>query len=92
MQRRLLAQQSTEEAAEPLYKRYNQFSRNDNVATAIYSVAWIVLIVGFAYAAVPLYRLFCQVCVSFDGALCVFRNCTSVYVCMRVFMRVYACM
>ncbi|EGD79120.1 cytochrome c oxidase assembly protein COX11 [Salpingoeca rosetta] len=37
-----------------------QFSRGDNKATAIYATAWIIMILGFSYAAVPLYRAFCQ--------------------------------
>eukprot|EP01147_Barroeca_monosierra_P009958 gene9957-2135_t len=38
----------------------SQFSRGDNTATAIWSTAWIITILGLSYAAVPLYRAFCQ--------------------------------
>lgn len=36
-------------------------SRRNNPSTVYYVVALGVLVAGFSYAAVPLYRLFCQV-------------------------------
>ena len=40
-----------------------QGSRHANKRTVMYMVALAVGVVGLSYAAVPLYRIFCQVCV-----------------------------
>jgi len=37
-------------------------TRRNNPSTVYYVVALGVIVTGFSYAAVPLYRLFCQVC------------------------------
>ena len=53
---------------------FRQFSRNfsssrnryqqRNRTTAIYTVALVVVVLGASYAAVPLYRIFCQVSIG----------------------------
>ena len=47
-----------------LNKQLPNGGRRNNPSTVYYVVALGVLVTGFSYAAVPLYRLFCQVCYS----------------------------
>ena len=46
-------------------RNFSRISRNHyqqrNRTTAIYTVALVVVVLGVSYAAVPLYRIFCQV-------------------------------
>ena len=43
-------------------RRYrSNFTQRKNQTTAIYTVALVIVVLGISYAAVPLYRMFCQV-------------------------------
>ncbi|XP_046855577.1 cytochrome c oxidase assembly protein COX11, mitochondrial-like isoform X2 [Xenia sp. Carnegie-2017] len=42
-------------------RRYrSNFTQRKNQTTAIYTVALVIVVLGISYAAVPLYRMFCQ--------------------------------
>ena len=43
------------------FSNYRNRSQQRNRTTAIYTVALVIVVLGTSYAAVPLYRIFCQV-------------------------------